>query len=69
MVRYSYKKEDFKKEELNRRSTMKYMMIFTLTLMTSIFAQFINPETGWSYEQATQQSFYMLQRFLLPKDV
>ena len=30
-------------------------------MITGIFAQFTNPETGWSYDQSTLQAFYYLE--------
>ena len=39
---------------------MKKLLI-SISLVTFLSAGFINPETGWEYQQSTFQGFYMLQ--------
>ena len=39
---------------------MKKLLI-SISLVTFLSAGFVNPETGWEYQQSTFQGFYMLQ--------
>jgi len=40
---------------------MKYILLITVTMLSGIFAQFENPETGWTYAQSTTQGFAQLE--------
>jgi len=48
-------------EELDRRSPMKYILLMSLTMISGVFAQFENPETGWTYVQSTTQGFAQIE--------
>jgi len=47
--------------KLNWRGKMKYFLILTTTMVTGLFAQNVNPETNWTYDQSTSQAFYYLE--------
>ena len=39
---------------------MKYILITSIMMMSSLFARSTNPETGWFIDQSQFQAFYML---------
>ena len=45
-----------------------YLLILTIILGFS-FSEFINPETGWSFDQSTSQAFYMFETIEIEGDV
>jgi len=55
--------------KLTRGRNMKYFLILSTILVTGIFAQNVNPETGWEYNQSTLQAFYMLTTLTIDGEV
>ena len=48
---------------------MKYILLMALTMLSGIFAQFENPETGWTYTQSTTQGFAQLENITIDGEV
>jgi len=44
---------------LTRGRTMKYFSIILTVMVTALMGRAIEPVTGWSYDQSTQQAFYI----------
>ena len=40
---------------------MHYMTIILFSIFSTLFAQNVNPATGWTYDQSTTQAFYILE--------
>jgi hypothetical protein len=57
---YKSRKNITIKQNFKGGVSMKYFLILS-TIITGLFAQNVNPQTGWSYEQSTLQAFYYLE--------
>ena len=45
--------------KLTRGRKMKYFSIILTVMVTALLGRATEPQTGWSFDQSTQQSFYI----------
>ena len=47
--------------KLTRGRKMKYFSIIFTVMVAALIGRAEEPQTGWSYDQSTQQAFYLLE--------
>ena len=57
------------KNNLKRGIKMKYLPIILTILVTALIGRATEPQTGWSYDQSTQQAFYLFDEITIDGDV